>query len=815
MTPERYQKIKALYEVAVACETTERTTLLDKACGDDQALRRAVESLLADRNEAKTFLETPAYRFVNDRNDAKLQAGQRIGAYKLLQAIGHGGMGAVWLAQRADEQYQKRVAIKLIKRGMDTDEILQRFRYERQILASLDHLHIARLLDAGTTPDGLPYFVMEHIEGQPIDKYCDAHKLTTNERLQLFRTVCAAVQFAHQNLVVHRDLKPSNILVTEDGTVKLLDFGIAKILNPALFPSTVAPTALHERPMTPAYASPEQVRGAPISTASDVYSLGVILYELLTGHRPYQITSTAPQEIERIVCNVEPEPPSRKSEVGSRKSEGRRRFAFLPTTDHRPSATSLRGDLDNIVLMALRKEAQRRYASVEQLAEDIRRYLTGLPIIAREDTFGYRVSKFITRNKTAVAVASLVSVLIVGFLVTTLVQSARIRRERDRAEAERAKAEKVSNFLVDLFKVNDPSESRGNSVTAREILDKGAQKIGSELNDQPETQAKLMDTMGMAYDGLGLYPQALPLVEQALTTRQQMLGLKHPEVGDSLRSLAQVKFNQGEFEVAAEKSRAAVEVFRQAYGTEHLKVAQALSDLGLTLLFKGDAASAEPYSREAVTIMRKLPNLSADVLLPPMSNFGNVLRQNRKFAEATPYQEEALALSRKARGDDHPDTIITLGGLALLLSDGENPAKDYARAETLSREALERGRRLLPAEHPQTIYNLIDLGSILIKRDNAVAAETTLREASALAQKVLPPDHFRRIHAQHMLGRCLAAQKRYGEAEPLLLSSWQTFQRMRGVQDHWTGIAREELVKLYEGWNKPNQAAAYRITATK
>jgi len=806
MTPERYQQIKALYEAAAGCETTQRTALLDEACGNDQALRRAVETLLADRNEAETFLETPAYRFANGRDEAKLQVGQRIGAYKLLQEIGYGGMGAVWLAQRADEQYQKRVAIKLIKRGMDTDEILQRFRYERQILASLDHPNIARLLDGGTTSDGLPYFVMEHIEGQPIDRYCDAHKLTTIERLRLFRTVCAAVQFAHQNLVVHRDLKPSNILVTEDGTVKLLDFGIAKILNPAMFPSTVAPTALHERPMTPAYASPEQVRGEPISTASDVYSLGVILYELLTGHRPYQITSAAPQEIERIVCNVEPDRPS----TLKMKDEGggmNRKFRLSSLIPH-PS--SLRNDLDNIVLMALRKEASRRYASVEQFSADIRRYLTGLPIIAREDTLSYRVSKFIARNKAAVALTSLVSLLILGFLITTLVQSARIRRERDRAEAERAKAEKVSSFLVDLFKVNDPSESRGNSVTAREILDKGAQKIGTELRDQPETQAKLMDTMGMAYDGLGLYPQALPLVEQALTTRQRIFGAAHIEVAESLRSLAEVKFNQGEFDVAAEKSRAALDILRKEYGNEHLKVAHTFSDLGLVLLFKGDPTGAEPPAREAVAIMRKLPNATPNELLPPISNFANVLRQNRKFSEATQYQEEALALSRKALGNDHPNTIIVLGGLALLLSDGENPAKDYARAESLSREALAGGRRVLPPEHSQTIYNLIDLGSILIKRDNAVAAETTLREAAALANKVLPPDHFRRIHAQHMLGRCLAAQKRYAEAEPLLLGSWQTFQRMRGAQDRWTNIAREELVKLYEAWGKPEKAISYR-----
>ena len=440
MTPERYQQVKAAYEAAVDCEATKRQEVLQEACGNDEELRCAVESLLADRNEAETFLETPAYHVADKRDDIPLQAGQRIGAYKLLQELGHGGMGAVWLAQRADEQYQKRVAIKLIKRGMDTEEILNRFRYERQILASLEHPNIARLLDGGTTPDGLPYLVMEHIEGQPMDEYCNVHRLATIARLQLFRTVCAAVQFAHQNLVVHRDLKPSNILVTTDGTVKLLDFGIAKILKPEFFPETIAPTAATSRLMTPAYASPEQVRGQAITTASDVYSLGVILYELLTDHRPYEITSISPQEIERIICHAEPTRPSVAIDrlLTTQNKHGAITSAITPETISKARdielgklRKTLRGDLDNIVLMALRKEPHRRYASVEQFSEDLRRHLDGLPVIARKDTLNYRVEKFIQRNKASVTVVSLIALLVIGFLITTLVQSARIRQERD------------------------------------------------------------------------------------------------------------------------------------------------------------------------------------------------------------------------------------------------------------------------------------------------------------------------------------------------------------------------------------------------
>ena len=806
MTPERYQQVKQIYQQAIDRDPAERMAWLVEACGTDDELLAEVEMLLDTSAETAPLLETPPplpdFPQLPRRLAADQLIGQRIGPYKILREIGQGGMGTVYLAERADEQFRKRVALKVVKRGMDTEDILSRFRHERQILASLDHPNIARLLDGGTTEDGLPYFVMEFIEGQPIDLFCSTHKLNTNERLKLFRIVCSAVHYAHQNLVVHRDLKPSNILVTADGTVKLLDFGIAKILNPDLFPDAVLPTKTWERPMTPAYASPEQVRGLTITTASDVYSLGVILYELLSGQRPYQFKGYAPHEIAKVVCETEPDKPS--TAVVRTSSVDR----TIPNTESDKLSKQLKGDLDNIVLMALRKEPQRRYASVEQFSEDIRRHLDGLPVIAREDTFRYRTGKFIARNRMAVVAAAVFVVLLTGFLVTTLVQAGRIRRERDRAQLERAKAEKVSSFLVDLFKVNDPGEAKGNAVTARELLDKGSQKIGAELKDQPETQAKLMDTIGMAYDGLGLYPQALPLIEQSLATRQRLLGATHVEVGDSLRNLAQVKFNQGEYAVAAEKSRAALEVLRKTYGNEHLKVAQALSDLGLSLLFKGDAAGAEPYAREAVAILHKLPDTPSEVLLQTVANYGNVARQNRKFSEATQAMEESLALSRRVRGDDHPDTVVVLGGLALLLSDNDNPAKDYARAEKLSREALEKSRRILPAEHPQTIFNLIDLGGILLKQNNFAAAETTLREAYALAQKVLPAEHFRRTHAQHMLGRCYAEQRHFAEAEPLLLGSWQTFTRLRGVNDRWTGIAREQLAKLYEVWGKSEKAAS-------
>jgi eukaryotic-like serine/threonine-protein kinase len=425
MTPERWQKVEELFHLSLEREASQRAAFLDEACAGDPDLRDRVESLLAYDERESDFLETLASGVRSDWLDEGQHVpmvGRRVGPYQVTREIGRGGMGAVYLAVRADDQYQKQVAIKLIKHGMDTETILRRFRTERQILANLDHPNIAKLLDGGTTDEGLSYFIMDYVEGLPIDLYCDTQKLTTGQRLRLFRTVCSAVAYAHQNRVVHRDLKPGNILVTAQGVVKLLDFGVAKLLNPEASSKTTGGTAGALRPMTPEYASPEQVRGSAITPASDIYSLGVLLYELLTGHRPHRVQSRTPQEIEHAICEEEPEKPST---VISRVEEAPDRDCPLTpasvseTREGQPDKLRRRlaGDLDTIVLMALRKEPERRYGSVELLSEDIRRHLEGLPVIARHDAFGYRSAKFIKRNKAAVIAATLSAGIILGLVM--------------------------------------------------------------------------------------------------------------------------------------------------------------------------------------------------------------------------------------------------------------------------------------------------------------------------------------------------------------------------------------------------------------
>jgi non-specific serine/threonine protein kinase/serine/threonine-protein kinase len=511
MTPEGWEKVEEIFNAALDLPVDRRVAFLTEACGDDPELRHQIEYLINCHEQAGDFIETAASvhdSLLPDDDPVTLQpdamVGRQIGAYRLVREIGRGGMGAVYLAVRADDQYQKRVALKLIRRGMDTKDILRRFRNERQILASLSHPNIAQLLDGGTSEDGLPYFAMEYVEGKPITDYCDAQKLAIAERLKLFRQVCSAVSYAHQNLVVHRDLKPSNILITADGAPKLLDFGIAKLLNPELSAQTIDPTVTALRLMTPEYASPEQVRGETVTTASDVYSLGIVLYELLTGHRPYRLKSRLPHEILRIVCEEEPERPSAvihrvqtitgadgatqvslTPEIVSRSREG------MPEKLRR----RLQGDLDNIVLMAMRKEPQRRYDTVNQFSEDIRRHLAGLPVVARKDTFGYRVEKFIERHKTSVATAVVVVMSLLAGVMTTAWQAQVAKDQRARAERRFEEGRKLANLLI--YKLHGEVEKLAGSTPARELMVKGAldflDGVSKEASDDPSLQLELAE----------------------------------------------------------------------------------------------------------------------------------------------------------------------------------------------------------------------------------------------------------------------------------------------------------------------------------
>jgi serine/threonine protein kinase len=502
MNPERHQRVMQILGEAIEREHDSLVGWLDTVCAGDEALRREVVRLLARQKPAAQFMEESPLAAPAESNGRSM-IGERVGLYKIISEIGRGGMGAVYLAERDDQQFKKRVAVKLIKRGMDTDFVVQRFRHERQILANLDHPNIARLLDGGATEADLPYFIMEYVEGESIIKYANANKLSTTQRLKLFRTVCSAVQYAHQNLVIHRDLKPSNILVTKDGEPKLLDFGIAKLLQADGGAETEL-TATAVRVMTPEYASPEQVKGERITTASDVYSLGVLLYELLTGQRPYRVRSRQPEEIAKAICEQEPERPSAAVRMTAFRvptsvgSSGRDKSPTEVGTLNTRNLKLLRGDLDNIVLKALRKEPGRRYASVEQFSEDIRRHLEGLPVGARKDTLSYRTSKFVQRNKIGVAAAAIILLTLVGGIITTAWQAHVARVQSARADQRFNQVRELAHSV--LFDYHDAIASLPGSTPVRERLVKDALKYLDNLSRESGNDQTLLRELGTAYE---------------------------------------------------------------------------------------------------------------------------------------------------------------------------------------------------------------------------------------------------------------------------------------------------------------------------
>ncbi|HET9209750.1 MAG TPA: serine/threonine-protein kinase [Thermoanaerobaculia bacterium] len=830
MTPERWQQIKAVLEEALEREEPERAGFLDAACQGDDELRREVESLAATETEIGDFIETPVFRIRLDEVEP-LAVGERIGVWRIVREIGRGGMGAVYLAERADQEFEQTVAIKVVRRGMDTDEIVRRFRSERQILAHLDHPNIAKLFDGGTTGDGRPYFVMEYVEGRPIDEFCKERKLSVRERLELFQRVCAAIHFAHQNLIVHRDLKPGNILVTAGGVPKLLDFGIAKLLDPTL--EELAFTRADLRPMTPEYASPEQVRGEPITTASDVYSLGVLLYLLLTGQRPYR-PETDPRALADAICKTEP---VRPSTAIARAGE-----AKAPSGETKLLRRQVEGDLDNIVLMAMRKEPQRRYASVDQLSNDIGRHLEGLPVVARKDTLGYRTRKFLGRHKVGVTLAAAALLLIVGFGIMATLLWQRAERARERAQA-------VLGFLDDLFSVPDPKQSRGENVTARQVLDRGAQKIEADFAAQPELQGDLMNTMGLVYLGLGLGDRAQQLFEVALHRHRQTLREDDPRVTNDLHNLATALRLQGKDADAEPLVREALRIQRQQGDTHSIDYARGLTNLAAILEAKGDFEQAENLYKEGLTIKRALPKADRDVAVS-LNNLGKLAQTRGDLATAETYYRQSLDIRRKlAGGQPDPDVALALNNLASLLQD----RGDLVGAEADYREALALRRKLYPEPNPSLASTLNNLGYLLQARKDFTGAESCFREALSIAEKTLKPDHptravllrnlaavlvaerkaaeaeplarkalailrvkappswhWRIADTESVLGGCLTALGRFPEAEQLLLESYPILQKDKGDGAKHAAEARQRIVDLYTAWGKPERLAAYR-----
>lgn len=808
-TSERLRRAEEIFLRVADLPAPEREPAIARWCGTDEALAREVRSLLRHSERLGTFLEEPAlgpdFVLLPPRASSTPVAavepdamvGRAVGRYRIERRIASGGMGTVYLASRADEQFAQRVAIKIVKRGMDSEEILERFRRERQTLAALEHPSIARLIDGGATEEGLPYLVMEYVEGQPIDAYCDDRRLGVDQRLELFLMVCDAVRHAHQNLVVHRDLKPGNILVTPEGHPKLLDFGIATVIAAG---ATSSVTSAHTRRLTPEYASPEQVAGAVVTTTSDVYSLGVVLCELLTGQPPYRFTTRTPAEVRRTVAEDAPRPPSTLAETADVCVEAARARRSAP----RQLARRLRGDLDTIVLSALRKEPERRYPSVEALAADIRRHLQQLPVSARRDTVLYRTGKFMRRH-TLVTALGLLSILLLAGGVAAFAWQARVaERQRDEAVIARAQSEAITSFLQRMLESADPSAS-GPSVTVRAVLDDAARRLDGELAGQPLVQASLHFTIGRTYFAMGLYTEAEAHHRAALRLRLDSLGPRHPDIAASEERLAGALHANHEFDEAATLLQAALEIYRAEKETAGTDVARVLSSLGIVREDQDDLDEAERLQREALRIRREIGGPDDLEVGRSLNNLAGLLHARARLDEALPLMKDSLRIHRLHLGEENRLVAQCIDNLASILS----LKGDLDSAEPLYRDALELEMRILGPDHPDVAITQQNLAKLLIARKQFPEAEDLLDRCLDVRIKSLPVADTLTLVTRLDLANVLLAQGEEAPADALIEEALEATKDL-APDTEARSVALTQAARYYETRGLPERAAQLR-----
>jgi eukaryotic-like serine/threonine-protein kinase len=745
----------------------------ERAPGNDE------QDLNADRLPQADDIETQF--FANTARSNKSIAGTVIGPYQLRQVLGHGGMGEVWLADQK-QPVQRRVAVKLIKAGMDTREVVARFESERQALALMNHPAIAKVFDGGSTPEGRPYFVMEYVIGAPITTYCDQHKLTTRQRLTLFVRVCEGVQHAHQKAILHRDLKPSNIIVGEiDGVPapKIIDFGVAKATAQRLTADSMF-TLVGAIIGTPGYMSPEQADsgGADVDTRTDVYSLGVVLYELLVGALPLDFSSTPLDQVPRKLREEDAPRPSTKLRTLAEHSPGQSKAAAQNRGADAPAlAGQLRGDLDAIALKALEKDRARRYATPAELAADIGRYLRNEPVQARPASAWYRTRKYIRRHRVAAGVTATAAVLLVAFAVTQTIELRRVRLERDRAD-------RVTEFMTGMFKVSDPSEARGNDIRAREILDKASQQIDTGLAKDPELQAQMMAVMGNVYMSLGLYSKSESLLGRAIAIRRRALGPDNPDTLKSMYELAIVLNEDSKYSEADKLARETIDVQRRVLGAQNHDTLASMSKLALFTQNEGHYAEAEQLDRNVLDTTKRVFGQQDQLYINTLQDSAIVSAYQGKYSDAEKAFREILEIDRRELDPDNPKVSDDTGNLASTLLYEER----YDEAEKLYRGILPRLRRLRGPDHPRTLLVAGNLALTLKDEKHYPEAEQLFRETLDIKRKKLGPEHRSTLVTMGNLADTLTAQGKYPEAEQLVRQTLQTEQRTLGP-DHTDTLA--------------------------
>lgn len=806
MNKENWEKIKTIFYDAIDLSKEDRAKYINKNC-DDPELKNEVFNLLTAYDSSETFLEkSPVPKeFLPENNN--LFIGKYFGKYRIEKFIARGGMGLVFLGVRNDEVKQS-AAVKIINPGTASETTIKRFQNERQTLANLNHPNISRLLDGGITDDGIQFLIMEYIDGIPIDKYCEENKLTIEQKLRLFIKVASAVQYAHKNLVIHRDLKPTNILVTTNGEPKLLDFGIVKILDPEEDKNDEL-TRHGLWNFTPEYASPEQVTGKTITTASDVYALGIILYKLLTGNNPYKIKSIIQQDIARIVEQSEPLKPSDKIYSPPNLDDKTREIITEKLQK------KLKGDLDNIVLMAIRKEPDRRYSSVEFFSEDIKKYLNYEPVTAFPDSFGYRSKKFIQRHKIGFAATLLIVITILTGVAAVIWQANVAAAERDNARVELNKFEEINNFLLDMLASADPG-AEGRDVKVYDLLEKAAKDVDVRLKNQPKIKSAIKQTLGSTFIGLGEYTKAKPLLVQSLNSSKILYGENNKEtakcyhqlglcndwignydladsfylrginiyknlsgdiplkaLGDNMNDYGSMLTSLGEYDSAAAMLNRALEIYKLNNISKSQKAAITINNIAVNLHHQNKVDKAEKYYLQAKKILTGLYGIYRPEVASIFNNLAFIYLDNNKYDASAEAFQKAYEIKLKVLGKDHPFVGLALVNIGML----DFIRKDYKNAENSLLNSINLFKRTNSLKDPYLAYGYYWLARVYLKTNQLNKAEESLKSTLKIREEIYPENNMNIWSARGEMGICLLKQKRYKKAEKFLVESLNFFKK--------------------------------------